>query len=61
VEDEVMLRTFNLGVGMAAVARPEDADSIIAHLASFGVESYRIGEIIRGDRTVRVEGNFNWR
>jgi phosphoribosylformylglycinamidine cyclo-ligase len=60
VEDAVMLRTFNLGVGMAAVARPKDADAIIAHLASFGVEAYPIGEITSGDRTVRVEGDFAW-
>jgi len=60
VEEDVMLRTFNLGVGMAAVVRPGDAQAIVDHLAGFGVEAYPIGEIVKGARKVIVEGSFDW-
>jgi len=60
VEEDVMIRTFNLGVGMAAVVRPGDADAVISHLKNFGIEAYAIGDIVKGSRKVRVEGSLGW-
>jgi phosphoribosylformylglycinamidine cyclo-ligase len=40
-----MLRTFNCGIGMVVIVRPDKVDSIMASLQQHGEEVYRIGEI----------------
>lgn len=60
VEDADMLRTFNLGVGIAAVVRREFADEAVAHLAGEGVAAYEIGAIVRGERKVAFAGVLRW-
>ena len=40
-----MARTFNCGVGMAAVTRPEAADAVLSALAAAGETAFRIGEV----------------
>jgi len=60
VQDDDMARTFNLGVGLTLVSEPKAGDLIGAHLAKQGYESYEIGEIVKGDRTVRYRGKFTW-
>jgi phosphoribosylformylglycinamidine cyclo-ligase len=45
-----MYRTFNCGVGMAAIVAPEAADALTAVLTESGETAYRIGRIeTRGD------------
>ena len=56
LEDADMLRTFNMGVGITAVVRPEFAEQAIAHLKAQGVEAYEIGSIIEGNKEVVFEG-----
>jgi phosphoribosylformylglycinamidine cyclo-ligase len=56
VTDAEMLRTFNLGVGLALVCRARDADTVLAHLAQHGETAYRIGEIVAGSGVVAVRG-----
>jgi phosphoribosylformylglycinamidine cyclo-ligase len=46
--DAEMLRTFNLGVGLALVCRARDAAAVLAHLAQHGENAYAIGEIVAG-------------
>ena len=60
VDEKEMLRTFNLGVGLTVVAKKEYAKDIIEHVKSQGINAYEIGEIVKGNKEVIVEGNFNW-
>jgi phosphoribosylformylglycinamidine cyclo-ligase len=60
VSDAEMLRTFNMGVGLAAIARLGDVDTVIQHLSDRGFPSYIIGEIVPGDRRVETTGAFSW-
>jgi phosphoribosylformylglycinamidine cyclo-ligase len=48
-----MDRTFNNGLGMAAIAAARKADRAIAHLRRHGHDARVIGEIRRGAREVR--------
>jgi phosphoribosylformylglycinamidine cyclo-ligase len=50
VSDAEMYRTFNMGVGMVIVCAASDADAIESEL----VESYRIGNVISGNREVLI-------
>jgi phosphoribosylformylglycinamidine cyclo-ligase len=48
-----MDRTFNLGLGMVAIAAARNADRTIAHLRRHGHDARVVGEIRRGAREVR--------
>jgi phosphoribosylformylglycinamidine cyclo-ligase len=50
--DETMLRTFNLGVGLAIVCREADARTVIDHLIDAGEQAHEIGEIVPGSGKV---------
>ena len=50
---DTMLRTFNLGVGLAVVCRDRDTSDVIAHLIAAGEQAYAIGEIVPGSGQVR--------
>ncbi|MFA6436593.1 MAG: phosphoribosylformylglycinamidine cyclo-ligase [Candidatus Gracilibacteria bacterium] len=60
VEDAEMLRTFNMGVGLAMVVTEKDSASVMKHIKSKGVNSYKIGKIVSGHKTVRTEGKLVW-
>ena len=60
LEDVDMLRTFNMGVGMAAVVKKEFSEEAIAHIKSLGVEAYEIGTITQGNKTVEFTSQLNW-
>lgn len=49
---EEMLRTFNLGIGMILVVRPEAAEGIERALRRRGEPCHRVGRIVRGRRRV---------
>ncbi len=52
VEEEEMLRTFNMGIGMIlAIARRAETQAMRA-LASIREPAYVIGEVVRGNRSV---------
>jgi len=55
---EVMLRTFNLGVGLAVVCSPDVVDSIIEHMTTVGDQAYVIGEIVSGSGNVHCYGTL---
>jgi len=48
-----MRRTFNLGVGMVLVVKPEGADAAISALRSRGERPWVLGELEAGERGVR--------
>ena len=55
VSDAEMYRTFNMGVGMVVVCAPGHASEIKQHLLGLGESCYDIGEVVDGDREVRIE------
>jgi phosphoribosylformylglycinamidine cyclo-ligase len=55
-QDE-MLRTFNLGVGLAIVCRPEHETLVVEHLQAAGEQAYVIGEIVPGTGKVECHGS----
>jgi phosphoribosylformylglycinamidine cyclo-ligase len=57
---DVMLRTFNLGVGLAVVCSRETADSVIEHLIKSGEQAYVIGKIVSGSGKVNCLGSLPW-
>ena len=58
VPDDEMFRVFNMGIGMVMIVAPYYAESIAKTLTKeAGVPSWVIGEVTRGDRSVRfVDG-----
>ena len=51
IADEEMVRTFNVGIGMTAVVKPEHADAAVAAVG----DAYRIGRVVRvAEGTPRV-------
>lgn len=60
IDDGQMLRTFNLGVGMALVCRPGDAAAVMKHLEEQGQEAYSIGEMTQGTGRVTCVGTVHY-
>ncbi|MCP5144245.1 MAG: phosphoribosylformylglycinamidine cyclo-ligase [Gammaproteobacteria bacterium] len=60
VSEEVMLRTFNLGVGMAVVCAADDAAALCAEFIGSGEDAYVIGEIIPGAKKVQCQGSVHY-
>jgi phosphoribosylformylglycinamidine cyclo-ligase len=60
LDDAEMLRTFNMGVGLAAVVRKDFAEEAMAHVKSFGVECYELGTIVEGQKKVAFTGKLQW-
>ncbi|MDR3293930.1 MAG: phosphoribosylformylglycinamidine cyclo-ligase [Clostridiales bacterium] len=57
-DDEELLKTFNMGVGMTIVVKRGSEDFFINHMKAFGTDCYKIGTIIKGDKTVRFTGKL---
>ena len=60
LDDEDMMRTYNMGAGMALVVAPEAVDEIAAHLAARDCRAYRMGAIVPGQQKVEFEGALAW-
>ena len=60
VGDEEMLRTFNCGVGVIAVAEGGAAGGIISALNAAGAEAYHIGRVEKGARGVTFKNKIRW-
>lgn len=55
VSDEEMHRVFNMGIGMVAMVDPKAEPAVHKAAAKAGIRSYRIGQIRKGKREVRIE------
>ena len=49
IEKRDMFNTFNMGVGMAVIVAPEDAERAIASLYKSGENAYVMGEVVVGE------------
>ena len=59
VPEAEMYRTFNMGIGMMAVVKDTDAESVMQHFKAMGEEPYVIGEIFaaqEGEPRVLING-----
>lgn len=54
IDDEEMLRTFNLGCGLALVCKQENVKAITEHITRHSVECRVIGRIVKGNGKVKV-------
>lgn len=59
VSEGDMLRTFNMGVGLVAVAPAAHAQDLISEFKKFSIDAYPIGKIAAGNQKVRTGGKFN--
>ena len=53
-----MVRTFNMGVGLAMVVADEHRDSVIDHLNQHDCHAYPIGTIVEGNKQVQFNGSL---
>jgi phosphoribosylformylglycinamidine cyclo-ligase len=56
IEPEEMARTFNCGIGMAAIVSPQDASFVSQELANAGEFVAKIGRVETGTRGCTVSG-----
>ncbi|MEO6580621.1 MAG: phosphoribosylformylglycinamidine cyclo-ligase [Sphingomicrobium sp.] len=57
IEPGELARTFNCGIGMVAIVRPEAADKVAAELEAVGETVFRIGLIEAGQTGCTVKGS----
>ncbi|CAM3240217.1 Phosphoribosylformylglycinamidine cyclo-ligase [Sphingomonas antarctica] len=57
IEPGEMARTFNCGVGMAVIVRPEEVDAVTESLAAAGETVVTLGHIDAGERGCTVTGS----
>lgn len=54
VKEEEMYRVFNMGIGMVVVVSPRDVEKAQSLLAKLKINSWLIGEIVRGNKQVKL-------
>ena len=60
IDDNEMLRTFNLGCGLAVVCKAGSVSILEDHFFKRSVECHPIGKIIKGSGIVATKNNLNW-
>lgn len=51
-----MFRAFNMGVGMVVITAPQDVHQITASAATFGINAWECGSVVKGSGRVRLDG-----
>jgi phosphoribosylformylglycinamidine cyclo-ligase len=54
IEEPEMYRTFNMGIGMVLVLSPRSTSHALTVLTELGQKAWVIGELVVGDKTVRI-------
>ncbi|MBI5124267.1 MAG: phosphoribosylformylglycinamidine cyclo-ligase, partial [Candidatus Omnitrophica bacterium] len=54
IEDRMMYRALNMGIGMALVISKGDVDKSRSLLAANGFKSHIIGRVVKGNREVAI-------
>jgi phosphoribosylformylglycinamidine cyclo-ligase len=60
VDDDEMVRVFNLGLGMVVVVAADAVESALAAVAASGVEATVVGRIEEAERRVQLVGRLRW-
>ena len=60
INDNEMLRTFNLGCGLAVVCKKKYVTGLIEHFLKYSIGCYPIGKIIQGNGNVVIINNLPW-
>ena len=60
ISDEEMLRTFNLGVGLAMVVKKDVVEDVMNSIRENGVNCNIVGEIIPGSGKVLCKNKMIW-
>ena len=53
ISEHDMYNTFNMGIGMSVIVRPEDVDRALDNLKKSGVDARVIGKLVPGSHTVQ--------
>lgn len=59
-DDNEMMRTFNMGVGMTIVVKKGSEQDFYSHFAKFDMDCYKIGEITQGNQSVIYHNSLNY-
>jgi len=54
ISDEQMYHTFNMGIGMVLIVSPKIQKEIILRLKEYKINTYLIGEVIKGKKQVQI-------
>jgi phosphoribosylformylglycinamidine cyclo-ligase len=60
VEDDEMVRVFNLGLGMVVVLASDRVDDALDVLGGSDIEARVVGRVEEGDRGVELTGSLGW-
>lgn len=59
ITKEEMLRTFNMGIGMILITDKENENKVINDIKKLNYNSFKIGNIKKGNKTVIYKGDHN--
>jgi phosphoribosylformylglycinamidine cyclo-ligase len=54
IQDHEMFRTFNMGIGMVLILSPRSTNRVLTLLAEIGQKAWVIGEIVEGNKSVKI-------
>jgi len=55
IPERDMFNTYNMGVGMSVIVKPEDAEKALQILTAQGEDAYVIGKIVSSDEKIVIE------